>query len=179
MDIIEQFELALHKDLKQCLVEKGEVDEHLPECPDVEDRWNAIAEAYLPDGIREYQQFPTASIGWMMYIGMAIARFWDEDWNIYGNIANLYALLRGKRGYDSLDEYVREDVLLLRGQEYDDLENLVSECATRTNDMLQHQGIEPGTVEAMKGYVACLRQMYLMGMWMQLHRMGYHMTKIS
>jgi len=23
---------------------------------------------------------PLASLGWMMYIGMAVAKMWDEDW---------------------------------------------------------------------------------------------------
>ena len=176
MDRIEEFEVALHGDLKQYLLAQGEVDEHMPECPDVEERWQGIGEAYLADGIREFQQYPTASLGWMMYIGMAIARFWDEDWNLYSHISNLYAMLRDKRGYDNLDEYVREDVLLLRGDAFDQTESLVSECASRTHALLMRQGFEAGTVDAMKAYVACLRQLYLMGMSVELHRLGYHMT---
>ena len=177
MDTIEKYELALYEDLKGYLLEQGEVDEHMPQCPDVEDRWQAIGESYLPDGIREFQAYPTASLGWMMYIGMAIARFWDEDWNLYKHIANLYALLRDKRGYDQLDEYVREGVLLLRGDTYEQTEQLVSACATRTHTLLMRQGFEPGTVDAMKAYVASLRQLYLMGMSVELHRLGYHMTR--
>ena len=38
--------------------------------------------------------------------------------------------------------------------------------------------IEPGTVEAFKGYVACLQCMYQLGMAVQLKVMGYHMTKL-
>lgn len=178
MNTIEQFEVALHGDLKQYLLTQGEVDKHMPECPDVEERWQTIGEAYLPDGIREFQHYPTASLGWMMYIGMAIARFWDEEWSLYSHIANLYALLRDKRGYDQLDEYVREDVLLLRGDDYDRTEALVSECASRTHAQLMRQGFEPGTTDAMRGYVACLRQLYLMGMSVELHRLGYHMEKL-
>ena len=33
--------------------------------------------------------------------------------------------------------------------------------------------------EAFNGYVACLHQLYLMGVAMQLKRMGYHMTKMK
>jgi hypothetical protein len=33
--------------------------------------------------------------------------------------------------------------------------------------------------KAFNGYVACLRQLYLMGAAMQLKRMGYHMTKMN
>ncbi len=62
----EQFENQLHRDLHQFLFSMKEVDERLPECPDVEDKWEAIAKAYIPDGIREFQDFPSASLGWMM-----------------------------------------------------------------------------------------------------------------
>jgi hypothetical protein len=58
-----QFEDQLHRDLHQFLLSMKEVDERLPECPDVEDKWEAIAKAYIPDGIREFQDFPSASLG--------------------------------------------------------------------------------------------------------------------
>ena len=70
---MENFEEILRKDLHQFLLSMKEVDERLPECPDVEDKWEEIAKAYIPDGIREFQDYPSASLGWMMYIGMAVA----------------------------------------------------------------------------------------------------------
>ena len=176
---MENFEVQLHKDLHQFLQGLNEVDAHLPECPDVEDKWQEIAQAYLPDGIREFQAFPSASLGWMMYIGMAVAKLWDTEWDIYSKLDNLYTHLRDKRGYDALDEYIREEVLLLSGEAYTALEKLTGECASRTYNALMHQHLEPGTKEAFNGYVACLRQLYLMGVAIQLKRMGYHMTKIN
>ena len=80
---MEQFEEKLHEDLHQFLLSMKEVDERLPECPDVEGKWEEIAKAYLPDGIREFQEYPSASLGWMMYVGMAVARYWDSEWEIY------------------------------------------------------------------------------------------------
>jgi hypothetical protein len=65
----------------------------------------------------------------MMYIGMAVAKMWDTEWEIYSKIEDLYAYMRDKRAFN--------------------------------------------------GYVACLRQLYLMGAAMQLKRMGYHMTKMN
>ena len=41
-----------------------------------------------------------------------------------------------------------------------------------------HQHLEPGTKEAFNGYVVCLHQLYLMGAYMQLKRMGYRMIKM-
>ena len=173
---MEQFEEKLRQDLHQFLLSVDEVDERLPECPDVEDKWEAIARAYLPDGIREFQDFPSASLGWMMYIGMALAKMWDTEWEIYSKIDDVYAYMRGKRGYDGLDEYIREEVLLLSGTDFVGLEKLVGECASRVYNALRRQNIEPGTREAFNAYVACLHQLYLMGIAAQLKRMGYHMT---
>ena len=199
-----EFEDKLHDDLHQFMLSMKEVDERLPECPDVEEKWESIAKAYIPDGIREFQEFPSASLGWMMYIGMAVAKLWDTEWEvmeqreqsdacidsaesrqnstggqIYSNLDNLYVYLRDKRGCDSMDEYIREEVLQLTGVDYTALEKLVGECASRVYNALMHQRIEPGTKEAFNAYVSCLHQLYLMGVAMQLKRMGYHMTKMS
>lgn len=176
---MENIEETLRKDLHQFLLSMKEVDEQLPECPDVEDKWEDIAKAYIPDGIREFQSFPLASLGWMMYIGMAVAKMWDTEWEIYSKIEDLYAYMRDKRGYDSMDEYIREEVLLLRGADYTVLERVTGECASRVYNTLMHQHIEPGTREAFNGYVASLHQLYLMGVAAQLKRMGYHMVKIN
>ena len=176
---MENFKELLNKDLHQFLLSLKEVDERLPECPDVEEKWEEVAKAYIPDGIREFQDFPSASLGWMMYIGMAVAKMWDTEWEIYSKIEDLYAYMRDKRGYDSMDEYIREEVLLLQGDDYIVLEKLTGECASRVYNALRRQNIESGTKDAFNGYVVCLHQLYLMGMAVQLKRMGYHMTKMN
>ena len=176
---MEKFENMIRQDLHQFLLSMKEVDARLPECPDVEDKWEQIVKAYIPDGIREFQDYPSASLGWMMYIGMAVAKLWDTEWDIYSKLDDLYTYLRDKRGYDHLDEYIREEVLQQTGDDYTALEKLVGECASRVYNALRHQDIEPGTKEAFNAYVSCLHQLYLMGAAMQLNRMGYHMTQMS
>ena len=175
---MEIFEEKLHNDLFQYLLSMKEVDQQMPECPDVEEKWEEIAKAYIPDGIREFQDYPSASLGWMMYIGMAVAKMWDTEWEIYSKIEDLYAYMRDKRGYDSMDEYIREELLLLQGDDYTMLEKVVGECASRVYNALMRQHIEPGTKAAFEAFVACLHQLYLLGAAMQLKRMGYHMTKM-
>ena len=54
---MEQFEDQLHQDLHQFLLSMEEVDKHLPECIDVEEKWEDMARAYIPDGIREFNSF--------------------------------------------------------------------------------------------------------------------------
>ena len=151
------FEEKLQQDLHQYLLSMNEVDNHMPECPDVEERWEQIAQTYLPDGIREFNDYPTASLGWMMYIGMAVAKYWDAelltaDANNRALTDDIYAYMRDKRGYDHMDEYIREEVLLLKGKEYTALEKLTGECASRVYNILRHQNIEPGSKEAFRTY---------------------------
>ena len=175
---MEDFATILLADLQRYLVQRDAVDERLPECPDVEGKWPAIAEAYLPDGAREFANYPVASLGWMMFIAMAVAKFWDEDWAKYDQIEDLYLYLRDKRGFDNLDEYILDEVLDLHGDDAEAMQNLVGDCAERAKRALFKRDIEPGTVEAFKGYVACLQCMYQLGMAVQLKAMGYHMTKL-
>lgn len=171
-------ENCVKEDLYKYLRSVGELDERMPECPDVADAWRKIAEAYLPDGIREFSGYPMVSLGWMMFLGMAIAQFWDENWTEYGQNTNIYEMLRDKRGYDNMDEYILEEVLRLDAEKRRQTSQLVGECASRTLAILRNSDIEAGTEDAFRGYVACLRQMYLYGAAVQLNRLGYHMTLI-
>lgn len=172
-----KFEENIKQDLHRYLQMEGKVDARLPEAVDIEDKWFAIGQSYMPDAIREFVKYPEVTLGWMMYIGMAVAALWDKDWEHYSAIEDLYIHLRDKRGYDNLDEYIREEVLLLNDVEYKACESLVSECAMRTHANLRRASIEPGTREAFHAYVQCLHQLYLMGAAVQLKAMGYKMSK--
>ncbi len=175
---MDNFAATLLEDLHRYLVNRGAVDERMPECPDVEDKWVAVAEAYLPDGAREFASYPIASLGWMMFIGMAIAKYWDTDWEKHGKIDDLYTPMRDKRGFDNLDEYILDEVLDLHGDDAEAMQTLVGDCAERAKRALISQDIEPGTADAFRGYVACLQCMYQLGMAVQLKAMGYHMERL-
>ncbi|MGM9735176.1 MAG: hypothetical protein ACI3ZL_02065 [Candidatus Cryptobacteroides sp.] len=171
-------EQIVKEDLYTYLTGKGLMDKKIPECPDIEEKWGPIVESYINDGIREYEGYPEVSLGWMMFIGMAMASFWDEDWVRYKNVPDLYLWIKGARGYDYLDEYVLEDILKLDAQAAARTSDLVSECAARVNSALRHAPVEPGTADAFRAYVGCLHQLYLAGIAVQLKAMGYHMTRL-
>ena len=172
------FEEKFKEDLASYLQEKELVDKTLPDTTDMEEKWLSIAEAYLPDGMREFAAYPTVSLGWMMYIGMAIAKYWDEDWELYNKVENFYTYLRNRIDYDHMDDYICEKVLLLTTDECKKLATIVGKCAAQTNSLLRHLPISAGSSEAFHAYIAALHQMYFMGTAIQLKRMGYHMTKI-
>lgn len=174
-----KLEDLIQADLHHYLQAMGEVDERMPDAPDLHEKWQETAEAYLPDGMREFAQYPTVSLGWMMYTGMAMAQMWDADWDTAAKMSSIYTHLRDQRGYDCMDEYIRQEVLGLQGTEYDALERLVAECASRTNNLLMHQPLQPGTKEAFEAYVSALHQMFLMGIAVQLKRLGYRMQRMD
>lgn len=58
--------------------------------------------------------------------------FFLEQISVFGHVLHSqipdhYVYMRDKRGYDALDEYICEDVLMLRGEEGAKLEEIVSE----------------------------------------------------
>lgn len=171
-------EQIIKLDLYRFLLARKEIHEILPDAPDIQDKWETIAQAYLPDGIREFSHYPTVSLGWMMYIGMAVAELWDKQWEAYADSSNIYEQLRDPRGYDCMDEYICQEILHLSKSKQKETEDMVAECASRTNATLRRSTIEPGTPEAFRAYVACLHQMYLMGAAVQLKRLKYKMQAL-
>src|SRR3712207_7289330 len=76
------FEETLHNDLLRYFQAKGEIDARMPECPDIEELWAKIGQDYIADGVREFNDYPVVALGWMFYIGMAVTKFWDTEWDI-------------------------------------------------------------------------------------------------
>lgn len=175
------FEEKVRKDLVDYLQHKEALDQHVPECPDVEERWGGMVRAYIADGAREFQEYPVVSLGWMMFIGMTMAFYWDHDWSKYSVMTDeqIYTNLRDLKGFDNIDEAVVEDILGYKGESAEKVSELVAECASRVLNLINHEHVEPGTEAALGCYIAALHQLYLAGMAMQLNALGYHMTPLK
>ena len=175
--IVAAFEEKVKKDVTEYLQHKGALDPMVPECPDVEEKWPEIVRAYIPDGAREFQDYPVVSLGWMMLMGMAMAYYWDTDWTKYADRKDYYQELRDKAGYDNFDDTVIQTLLGYAGEPAEKVSELVSQTAARVYSLLSHEHVEPGTEAALGAYIAALHQLYLAGMAMELNALGYHMTK--
>lgn len=176
---IYHFEQALAADLTQYLLSHHLIDAHLPDAPDLEQLWPTLAQAYLPDALREMNAYPVTTLGWMMYIGMAMARYWDDDWAVYSAVpGNLYEYMLRKTDYDHLDEYISSHVLMLSDADAEALSALVAECASRTLHALSHAPFEAGTPQAFRAFIAALHTLYRFGLFIELRTLGYHMTQL-
>ena len=168
------------EDLHQFLLSVKMIDERLPEVSDLEELWPVIAKSYMPDAIREFNgAYPRVAFGWMMYIGMALAKYWDVEWTTYSKVTDLYAYLRDRIDFDHMDDYICNNVLCLDKSSREAIDNVVGECASRTYSKLCRMRLESGSKEAFMTFVVALHQMYLMGIAIELHELGYHMTKIQ
>lgn len=176
----ENIEELFHDDLKRFLLSIDMIDERLPEVPDLEDLWQRIAQSYMPDAIREFNgEYPRVAFGWIMYVGLALAKYWDVEWTTYSKVNDLYAYLRDRIDFDHMDDYICEKVLCLNEKEHEVVNNTVGECASRTYNTLCRMQLSPGSKEAFHAFVAALHQMYLMGIAVEMRSLGYHMTKIG
>lgn len=172
---VNDFERKVHDDLFEYLKWKKAVDEHLPECPDVENKFNQVLGEYLKDGVREYAEYPVTSLGWMMFMGMVMAYYWDTDWEDHSDQVAYFTPLRDVAGYDNFDDTALK-LLGYEGETAEEISKKVADCASRVQGILSHEPVEPGTELAFKYYVVCLRQLYIMGMAVELNALGYHMT---
>jgi hypothetical protein len=177
--IISRYEQQFKDDLARYLQSEHLVDDILPDCPDVAEVWPKVFQSYLSDAVREYAQYPTVVLGWMMYVGMAIAKYWDVDWSLYQKVDDLYQHILSKTDYDHLDDYICEKILLLTKNEHERLEKYVGECGARIYNQICHARIEPGTAEAYHCLYAALEMMYLFGAFTELKALGYSMQKIQ
>ena len=176
---LDTFEKNVKMALFEYLHQHQRIDERMPDAPDIEEQWHDIAEAYMPDGVREFQGYPLVSLGWMMYVGMAVAKLWDTDWENTIKKDNIYTYLRDLRGFDCMDEVIREDILGLKGEAYKAEEKIVGDCAQIVLNLIRHEQIEPSTPLAYHAYIRALHQLYLMGAATELFRLGYKMTKVQ
>ena len=172
-------EQKFHDDLYGYLRTLDLVDERMPEAPDLDDLWFKIGQSYMADGIREYNTgYPSVALGWMMFIGMAVAKYWDVEWEVYGKVPDLYVYLRDRIDFDHMDDYILDKVLCLDADSRKKMNDAVAESASRTYNMMSHMCLEPGTAAAMRAFNAALHQMYVMGVAVELKALGYHMTKL-
>ncbi len=171
---LDNYETSLTKELVKLCTGWGRLDGQLLASQDLDEKWESIAQSYLPDGIREIARYPTVSLGWMMYVGLAAAHCWDQDWTVYGGLPNLYEYLRDKRGFDWMDEYISEEVLDLEGEANDRMAELVRECATLALTQIRHEQVEPQSPMAFHIYVRSIHALYLTGISVELKRQGYH-----
>lgn len=174
---LDKFEQTLVQNLVQLCSGWNRLGGQLLASEDLDALWEPIAEGYMPDGVREIAKYPTVSLGWMMYIGMALGHLWDKDWKRVQKQEDVYAFLREPRGFDAMDEHIAEDILKLNPGEAEKLEEVVRTCATVALTQIRREGVEPQSPMAFHIYVRAIHALYVVGIAVELFHMGYKFTQ--
>lgn len=177
-EYLNKYESELTQQLLRMLTSMQLLNGQLLESPDINEKWERSAQSYIADAAKEIVKYPLVSLGWAMYFGMGVAHYWDDDWGIYGNIDNLYEYIRDKRGFDFMDEFVREDILMLKDAAFDQTQKVVQSCAQQTLSKIRHEQIEPQSPLAYYVYLRSVNVMYKVGAALQLKSLGYKFEKI-
>ena len=174
-EYLRQYEESLKQNLLQWLRNKQLLPASgpIPATPDISDRWEKLAESYIADGIQEVSKYPLVSLGWAMYLGMAMAKYWDDGWEVYCKHPNLYEHLRDVHGFDYPVEVVRFDLMKW------DCEKEVRSCSQLALDKIRHEQIEPASPMAYYVYARTVKVLYLMGAAVGLAHLGYKQTAVD
>lgn len=178
-EYLDKFEENVTMNLLQMATSMQLLDGQLLDSPDISEKWEQIAPSYVADAVKEIVDYPTVALGWAMYLGMAVAHYWDEDWEVYGNVPNLYEYIRDKRGFDYMDEVVRGEILMFKEPEYTETEKLVQTFAKQILTKIYHEQIEPQSPLAFHVYARSIKILYHLGAAIELKALGYKFEKIE
>ena len=172
---------ALEQILLRLGEEEGLLEKQLLETDDLTELFPELTQAYLGDAVPDFEQYPLVSLGWIAFVGMAMAALWDSDWEQYGAIpaGELYQQIRDARGWDELDEYVLEEAIGLR-KESDEAKRYTAFLRRATEQAysaLMHERAEPSTPLAFQLYGRTLYALYRLGIALGLNLLGYKLHR--
>ncbi|MBQ7998170.1 MAG: hypothetical protein IJ296_02455 [Bacteroidales bacterium] len=179
LQFYDNFEKALEQDMLKVCTSAGMLDGVMLASDDIDQKWNDYANSYMADAIEQINEYPEVAIAWSLYMGMAVAQWWDVDW--LQNKDNEYLKLYGLHGFDDMDDYIVEQILgeKLGTEAADKISSTAYSCAQRAISMIRKENIEFGSVKAFYVLSRTVKVMYRIGAALQLKRLGYKFEKLG
>jgi len=146
---------------------------------DIDLYWNKLAPEYMADAVPQIPDYPTVSVAWAAYLGLAIAYGWDKDWEACSKTP--YASYYGEQGFDDMDEHIIQKILGLPidGHESRTLENVIRRCGEEAVSLIRHEQVEPQSPLAFYVYACACKMMFRIGAAIELKRLGYKFEKVD
>ena len=82
---LDKYENNLTQELLKLCTNYKMLDGTLLSTDDIDDQWKELAPEYMADAVPQIAQYPTVSVALAGYLGLAIARGWDADWEMCKN----------------------------------------------------------------------------------------------
>lgn len=150
-------------------------------------KWKTSAPEYMANAVPEIKDYPTVAIAWACYYGMGAAAMWDIAWDETKGIKDLYIYMRSKRGFDEMDEYIMEELLLLKedsdkvesAAKAKELTSTIQEFAALALTMIRKEGLEAQSAEAFYMFAEVVKLFFSVGVSIELFRRGYKYHKMD
>ena len=181
MDIgfLNRFEEKIQNELLRLCTSRGMLSGTLLATDDVDDRWNVLAPEYVADAVGQIADYPTVSVAWAGYLGLAVAHGWDSNWEAC--VRTEYRQYYGTQGFDDMDEHIVQYVLglSLESKEAKELENMIRSCAQMAVTLIRREQIEPQSPMAFHVFARAIKVMYRIGAALELKRLGYKFEEMQ
>ena len=175
---LENFESRITDELLRLCKQYGVLDGTLLATDDITARWDALAPEYMADAVSQINSYPAYTLALAGYIGMAVARGWDEDWE--RSCPFIYRALCGPQGFDYGDEHILQSVLgySLESNEALLRESALRACAHTAMSQIRHEEVEGQTSKALYILARSARAMFRAGLSIELHARGYRYQRM-
>lgn len=176
---LDQYESNLLNELLRACTSLGMLDGELLNSEDIDCKWKEWAPEYIAESLPEVNSYPEFTMACAAYAGMAVAKWWDEDWGRHHSAA--YSSIHGARGFDDMDEHIVINILGLSLDSPDSkqIANMLMCCAQTCMTFIRREGIEHQTVKAFHVYARTVKVMFRIGAALQLRRLGYKFHKVD
>jgi hypothetical protein len=173
------FQERLEKEMLRICTDAGMLEGILLRSEDIDQKWKELAPEYIADGVKEIAAYPTVSIAWAGYIGMAVACWWNRDWKRLKD--QPYSVLLGPNGFDDMDDHILKDILglLPEGKQAQQITTVMQSCAQTAVTFIRQEQIEPQSKRAFYVYARAVQVMFSVGAAVELCRLGYEMKKLQ
>ncbi len=174
-----RFEEKMQDDLLRLATSRNMLKGVLLATEDIDEQWNILAPEYMGDAVPQIAHYPTVSVAWAAYLGMAVAYGWDADWETFLKMP--YQSYYGEQGFDDMDEHIVRDLLRipLDSRTAKELEETIRQCGEKAVDLIRYEQIPPQSEMAFHVFARACKAMYKIGAAIQLKRMGYNFEKVN
>lgn len=179
LEFYDNYEALLEQELLKVCSSAGMLDGVLLASEDINGKWADYANSYLADAIEQINEYPEVAIAWAGFMGMAVAKWWDKDWQ--SNKDNDYRSFYGTQGFDNMDDNIIEKILGNKPGSFEAmrLSGTMYSCSQRAIAMIRKENIEFGSAKAFYILARTVKVMYRIGAAVQLQQMGYKFEKLT
>ena len=179
LGFLNRFEEKIQNELLRICTSRGMLGGTLLETDDVTGHWDVLAPEYVADAVTQIADYPTVSVAWAGYLGLAVAHGWDKNWQEC--LKTPYKAYYGEQGFDDMDEHIVQHVLglSLDSKQAQDLETIIRACAQTAVTLIRREQIEPQSAMAFHVFARAIKVMYRIGAALELKRLGYKFEEMQ